>query len=69
LAEIEMGFLAKFRKGGSEKGNTRKYTEKWVTRWKVLFWGNYGILRCFTKRILVGEFEMRGFLCFTRVST
>jgi hypothetical protein len=35
------GFLG----GGSEKGNTRKHTEKWVTSWSFMFWGNLAFLR------------------------
>jgi hypothetical protein len=44
--------------GSSEKGSTRKHTEKWVTSWRVLFWGNFGNSRCFTKRIYLGELEL-----------
>jgi hypothetical protein len=29
----------------SEKGSTRKHTEKRVTRWRTMFWGNFEILR------------------------
>jgi hypothetical protein len=34
-----------FLRPGSEKGNRRKHTENWVTRWRNLFWGNFGVLR------------------------
>jgi hypothetical protein len=48
------GFLEEFL----EKGNTRKHTEKRVARWRKLFGGILVGLRCFAKRIMVGEFEM-----------
>jgi hypothetical protein len=28
---------------GSKKGNTRKYTEKWVTSCRKMFWRNIGL--------------------------
>jgi hypothetical protein len=53
----------------SEKGRSRKHTRNWVTRWRNSFWGNLTILRCFTKRIFLGEIEFGIFLGFTRGST
>jgi hypothetical protein len=69
LAGNGLGFLPDFWKGGSEKGSTRKYTGNWVTRWINLFWGNLENLRCFAKRILLGEFKLTIFGDFTRWST
>jgi hypothetical protein len=45
----------------SEKGCSRKTTENRVTSWGFIFWGNYGILRCFAKRILLEEFNLAVF--------
>jgi hypothetical protein len=33
-----------------------------------MFWGNLGNLRCFTKRIILGEFKSGLFWCFVRGS-
>jgi hypothetical protein len=55
--------------GWSEKGSSRECTENWVTRWTFLFWGNFGVLRWFTKRIYLGEFEIDRFWGFVRWST
>jgi hypothetical protein len=41
----------------SEKGYTRKLTGNRVARCKEMVWGNLGALRCFTKRIGLGELE------------
>jgi hypothetical protein len=41
----------------SEKGSSREDTENRVTSWTFMFWGNLENLRCFTKRIFLGEFE------------
>jgi hypothetical protein len=38
-------FFAGFLECGSEKGSSRKYTGKRVTRWRMLFWGNLAFLR------------------------
>jgi hypothetical protein len=38
-------FRFEFLEGGSEKGNTRKHTEKWVTSWSFMFWRNLAFLR------------------------
>jgi hypothetical protein len=35
----------------SEKGSSRECTENWVTRWILMFLGEYWDLRCFAKRI------------------
>jgi hypothetical protein len=51
-------FGLEFLGHNSEKGSTRKHTEKRVTSWGILFWGNLAISRCFTKRILMGEFKL-----------
>jgi hypothetical protein len=48
------GFLEEFL----EKGNTRKHTGIRVTRCGKLFGGIFGGLRCFAKRIRLGEFEI-----------
>jgi hypothetical protein len=40
-AELEVFWVIGFPKGGSEKGSSREYTEKWVTSWRNLFWGNF----------------------------
>jgi hypothetical protein len=56
-------------KGGSEKGSTRKHTGIRVTSWRNLFWGNLRDLRCFTKRFILGEFEIGFFEGFDRGST
>jgi hypothetical protein len=42
---MEVFFFAGFLECGSEKGSSRKYTEKRVTRWRILFWGNLAVLR------------------------
>jgi hypothetical protein len=52
----------------SEKGSTRKSTGNRVTSWRNLFWGNLWVLRCFTKRIVLGESEIGLFGGFTRGS-
>jgi hypothetical protein len=64
-------FLAdwNFLGASSEKGYTRKHTENWVARCRFKFWGNLGIIRCFAKRILLGEFKFNDFLRFGRGST
>jgi hypothetical protein len=49
-----------------EKGNTRKHTEIRVARCKEMFGGILGVLRCFTKRIHLGEFKFNDFLGFGR---
>jgi hypothetical protein len=58
-----------FLEENSEKGCSRKCTENRVASWTFLFWGNLGVLRCFTKRKCLGEFEIGVFLGFVRVST
>jgi hypothetical protein len=58
-----------FWRNGSEKGYTRKHTGKRVTSWSFCFWGNLGILRWFTKRFEMGEFEFELFLGFLQGST
>jgi hypothetical protein len=75
-AEIEgiEGWLGSFLRignfwGWSEKGSSREYTENWVARWTFLFWRNFGFLRCFTKRINLGEFEFGCFWGFVQGST
>jgi hypothetical protein len=55
--------------GTSEKGSTRKHTEKRVTSWSKMFWRNLSILRWFTKRMFLGEFKFDDFWGFTREST
>jgi hypothetical protein len=54
---------------GSKKGSSRKHTGNWVTSWRKLFGGILKGLRCFAKRIGLGEFEVGFFLCFRRGST
>jgi hypothetical protein len=39
----------------SEKGSTRKYTGKRVTRCGFMFWGNSAVLRWIAKRMILGE--------------
>jgi hypothetical protein len=56
-------------RGGSEKGSTRKHTGKRVTRWTFLFWRNFKVLRCFAKRIFLGEFKLALFGGFGGGST
>jgi hypothetical protein len=64
------GFVRlEFWRTSSEKGNTRKRTGNRVTSWSLLFWGNLGNLRCFTKRIYLEEFEISDFWGFGREST
>jgi hypothetical protein len=46
----------------SEKGSTRKHTEKRVTSWTKMFWGNLAVSRCFAKRIIMGELRLGVFL-------
>jgi hypothetical protein len=53
----------------SEKGYTRKSTKNRVARCRKLFGGIFGDLRCFTKRIYLGEFGLGGFWVFVRGST
>jgi hypothetical protein len=49
-----------------EKGYTRKSTENRVTRCRNMFWGNLKVSRCFTKRIIWGEFKFGVFWWFGR---
>jgi hypothetical protein len=65
VGNFGIGFL----RVGSEKGNTRKHTGNWVTRWRIGFLGEFKNLRCFTKRIIWGEFGFGLFGGFTRSST
>jgi hypothetical protein len=53
----------------SEKGSTRKDTGNWVTRYGFLFLEEFDGLRCFTKRIWLGELRFSGFWDFVRRST
>jgi hypothetical protein len=62
-----MGF--RFLGASSEKGSTRKHTEKWVTRCGFCFRGNFRDLRCFTKRIKWREFKLGLFWRCRRGST
>jgi hypothetical protein len=66
LGSFGVGF---FEEENSEKGCSRKHTGNWVTRWIFCFRGNLEVLRCFTKRILLGEFEIGTFWGFERGST
>jgi hypothetical protein len=59
----------RFLRGGSEKGCRRKSTGNRVTSWRILFWGNFTVLRCFTKRFILGELEFGVFWNFDRGST
>jgi hypothetical protein len=52
--EIELVLRIGFLEESFEKGSSRKTTEKRVARWRKMFWGNFGNLRCFTKRIMLG---------------
>jgi hypothetical protein len=52
-----------------EKGYTRKSTENRVARCRNMFWGNLKVSRCFTKRIIWGEFKFVVFWWFGRGST
>jgi hypothetical protein len=53
---LEIFWGLEFLGESSEKGNTRISTGNRVTRWGIMYWGNLRDLRCFTKRILLGEF-------------
>jgi hypothetical protein len=65
---LDWVFWSDFLGGGSEKGNTRKHTENWVTRWGSLYWRNLTILCWIAKRIGLGEFNVGGFWVFGRCS-
>jgi hypothetical protein len=53
----------------SEKGNRRKHTGNWVTRWEKMFLGEFRDLRWIAKRIWLEEFGFRLFWSFDRGST
>jgi hypothetical protein len=53
----------------SKKGSTRKHTKNRVTSWTIMFWGNLSILRCFTKRMFLGELKFNDFWGLGRGST
>jgi hypothetical protein len=67
--KLERFWFLEFLGESLEKGNTRKHTRKRVTRWKKMFGGILGGLRCFAKRNLMGESEFGVFWGFPRGST
>jgi hypothetical protein len=51
-------------KHGSEKGNTRKYTEKWVTSWRIMFLEEFDVFTLIYEEIYFGGIKISGFFGF-----